>query len=88
MSPEKRTDVIKVADFMRDSIPCRQQQEPWRWTWGPVLSGSDTEYTLRSQALGAVVHLLNRKPKSLWGILANAHIYVSEKQKWEQYRRA
>lgn len=24
--------MMKVADFLGDSIPSRQQQEPWRWT--------------------------------------------------------
>lgn len=85
MSPEKRTDVIKVADFTGDSIPCRQQQEPWRWTRGPVPSRSDNECTLRSQALGADVHLPIESPSD-FGAFWLLFIYTSKK--WEQHSRA
>ena len=61
--------MIKVADLLGDSVPSRQQQEPWRWTLRTFPSGSDTERALRTQAPGALsAPLRNGKTMSLWVI--------------------
>lgn len=67
--------MIKAADFLGDSVPSRQQQEPWRWTLGALPSGSDTVCALRTQAPGArTVHLPDRRAKPL-GVILVHHVY-------------
>lgn len=62
--------MMKVADFLGDSVPSGQQQEPWGWTPRAFPSGSDTERDLRIRAPGALgAHLQNGKtesPRVIW----------------------
>lgn len=46
--------VMKVANFLRDSVPGRQQQEPWRGTLGTFPSG--IEQVLRPWGPGSCTY--------------------------------
>lgn len=57
------------------------------WTLGPVPSGSDTECTLRSQALGALMSILQIESLSHFGAFL-AHVHSEQEAEMGTYKKA